>query len=190
MADTDVRRPASPITALAWGALAIGGILAIVLGLVAIVWPDTTLRVLVVFLGAYAFISGIFTVLVGAVWPPGWGLRWPMVLQGVLGIVVGVLIFLRPETAALVLIYVVAAWAIISGLLQIAAAVRLRRVIPDEWFFRESDEPCSVSRPSSRVCFQAAEAYSTRCLNKSNFPRPYIERLMNLSLFTRPSVCP
>jgi uncharacterized membrane protein HdeD (DUF308 family) len=133
MADTDVRRPASPITALAWGALAIGGILAIVLGLVAIIWPDTTLRVLVVFLGAYAFISGIFTVLVGAVWPPGWGLRWPMVLQGVLGIVVGVLIFLRPEIAALVLIYVVAAWAIISGLLQIAAAVRLRRVLPDEW---------------------------------------------------------
>jgi hypothetical protein len=58
------------------------------------------------------------------------------------------------------------------------------------WFFRESDEPLSGSRPGSRVSFQAAEAYSTRCLNKSNFPRPYIERLMNLSLFTRPSVCP
>jgi hypothetical protein len=57
-------------------------------------------------------------------------------------------------------------------------------------FFRESDEPRSGSRPDSRVSFQAAEAYSTRCLNKSNFPRPYIERLMNLSLFTRPSVCP
>ena len=50
---------------------------------------------LVVLLGIFAFISGIFTVLVGAVWPPGWGLRWPMVLEGVLGIVVGVLIFLQ-----------------------------------------------------------------------------------------------
>ena len=46
---------------------------------------------LVVLLGVYAFVSGLFTVLVGAVWP-GWGLRWPMVLQGVLGIVVGVLV--------------------------------------------------------------------------------------------------
>jgi uncharacterized membrane protein HdeD (DUF308 family) len=91
------------------------------------------LRVLVVLLGAYAFISGIFTVLVGAVWPPGWGLRWPMVLQGVLGMLVGVLVFLRPENAELVLLYVIAAWAIISGILQIAAAVRLRKVIPDEW---------------------------------------------------------
>ena len=133
MADTHLQRPASPMSALAWGALAIGGIFAIVLGLVAIIWPDATLRVLVVLLGVYAFISGIFTVLVGAVWPPGWGLRWPMVLQGVLGILVGVLVFIWPETAELVLLYVIAAWAISSGIFQIAAALRLRRVIPDEW---------------------------------------------------------
>ena len=99
----------------------------------AILWPDVTLTVLVVLLGVYAFITGIFTVLVGAVWPPGLGLRWPMVLQGVLGIVVGVLVFIRPETAELVLLYLIAAWAIISGFLQIAGAVGLRRVIPDEW---------------------------------------------------------
>jgi uncharacterized membrane protein HdeD (DUF308 family) len=115
------------------GALAIGGIFAIVIGLVAIIWPDATLRVLVVLLGAYAFISGIFTVLVGVVWPPGWGVRWPMVLQGVLGIAIGVLVFIRPETAELILLYLIAAWAMVSGALQIAAAVRLRRVIPDEW---------------------------------------------------------
>lgn len=64
------------------------------------------------------------------------------------------------------------------------------RFAPFPRFFRESDEPRAGSRPGSKVSSQAAEAYSTRCLNKSNFPRPYIERLMNLSLFTRPSVCP
>jgi uncharacterized membrane protein HdeD (DUF308 family) len=133
MADTDVQRPASPMSALAWGALTIGSIFAIIIGLVAVLWPDVTLRIVVVFLGAYAFISGIFTLLVGAVWPPGWGLRWPMVLQGVLGILVGGLVFIRPETAELILLYVIAAWAIVSGALQIAAALRLRRVIPDEW---------------------------------------------------------
>src|SRR5215216_295088 len=58
-----------------------------------------------------------------------------MVLQGVLGILVGVLVFIKPETAQLILLYVIAAWAIISGILEIAAAVRLRRVIPDEWAF-------------------------------------------------------
>jgi len=109
--------------------------LAIVLGLVAIIWPDVTFTVLVVLLGVYAFVSGLFTVLVGAVWPPGWGLRWLTVLEGVLGIVVGVLIFLRPESAAIALIYLIAGWAIISGILRIVQALRLRKVIPDEWGF-------------------------------------------------------
>jgi uncharacterized membrane protein HdeD (DUF308 family) len=121
------------MSALAWGALGIGGILAIIIGLVAIIWPEVTLTVVVVLLGIYAFVTGIFTVLVGAVWPPGLGLRWPMLLQGVLGIVVGVLVFIRPEIAQLALLYLIAAWAIISGVLQITGAVRLRRVIPDEW---------------------------------------------------------
>jgi uncharacterized membrane protein HdeD (DUF308 family) len=121
------------MSALAWGALAIGGIFAIIIGLVAIIWPSVTFTVLVVLLGVYAFISGVFTVLLGAVWPPGWGLRWMMVLEGVLGIVVGVLIFLRPESAAIALIYLIAAWAIITGILQIVQALRLRRVIDGEW---------------------------------------------------------
>jgi uncharacterized membrane protein HdeD (DUF308 family) len=56
-----------------------------------------------------------------------------MLLRGVLGIGIGVLIFLRPETAELELLYIIAAWAIVAGILEIAAALRLRRVISDEW---------------------------------------------------------
>ena len=133
MAHTDLQQPASPLSALAWGVLGLGGIFSIIIGLVAIIWPSVTFTVLVVLLGVYAFVSGLFTVLVGAVWPPGWGLRWLMVLEGVLGIVVGVLIFLRPESAAIALIYLIAAWAIITGILQIVQALRLRRVIDGEW---------------------------------------------------------
>jgi uncharacterized membrane protein HdeD (DUF308 family) len=54
MADTHLQRPASPMSALAWGALAIGGIFAIIIGLVAIIWPSVTFTVLVVLLGVYA----------------------------------------------------------------------------------------------------------------------------------------
>jgi uncharacterized membrane protein HdeD (DUF308 family) len=131
MAHTDLQQPASPLSALASGALVIGGIFAIIIGLVAIIWPSVTFTVLVVLLGVFAFISGLFTVLVGAVWPPGWGVQGLMVLEGVLGIVVG--IFLRPESAAIALIYLIAAWAIITGILQIVQALRLRRVIDGEW---------------------------------------------------------
>ena len=133
MAHTDLQRPASPLSALAGGALVIGGIFAIIIGLVAIIWPSITFTVLVVILGVYAFVSGLFTVLVGAVWPPGWGLRGLMLLEGVLGIVVGVLIFIRPESASIALMYLIAAWAIITGILQIVQALRLRRVIDGEW---------------------------------------------------------
>jgi uncharacterized membrane protein HdeD (DUF308 family) len=133
MAHTDLQQPASPLSALAWGALVVGGIFAIIIGLVAIIWPSITFTVVVVLLGVYAFVSGLLTVLAGAVWPPGWGLGWLMVLEGVLGIVVGVLIFLRPESAAIALIYLIGAWAIITGILQIVQALRLRRVIDGEW---------------------------------------------------------
>ena len=133
MAHTDLQQPASPLSTLAWGALVIGGIFAIIIGLVAIIWPSITFTVLVVLLGIFAFVSGLFTVLVGAVWPPGWGVRGLMVLEGVLGIVVGVLIFFSPESAAIALIYLIAAWAIITGILQIVRALRLRTEIDGEW---------------------------------------------------------
>jgi uncharacterized membrane protein HdeD (DUF308 family) len=133
MAHTDLQQPASPMSALAWGVLVIRGIVAIIIGLVAILWPEVTLMGLVKLLGVYAFVSGIFTGLVGAIWPPGWGVRRLMILQGVLGTVIGVVPLIWPETAALVLLYVIAAWAIVSGVLELAAAIRLRRVISGEW---------------------------------------------------------
>ena len=79
--------------------------------------------VLVLLLGAYAFVSGLFAVVVGAAWTAGLGVRSLMVLEGELGIVIGVLIFIRPETAALVLLYVIATWAIVSGIIEIVAAL-------------------------------------------------------------------
>ena len=134
MADTNVGRSASPLSALAWGALGIGGILAIIIGLVAIGWPEVTLTVVVVLFRHVALRHWyLYRPRGRRTGPPGWGLRWPMLLQGVLGIMVGALAFIRPETAAVALLYLIAAWAIVSGVLQIAGAVSLRRVIPDEW---------------------------------------------------------
>ena len=100
------------MSALAWGALAKGGIFAIIIGLVAVLGP-VTLRVDGGAVGCYAFIGGIFTVRRRGCGPAiRLGLRWPTVLQGVLGILVGVLVFIRrgpPSWTA----YLIAAWAII-----------------------------------------------------------------------------
>jgi Short repeat of unknown function (DUF308) len=58
---------------------------------------------------------------------------WPLVLSGIVGIGLGALTFIQPQLMALTLIYVIGVWAIITGALEIVAAIRLRKVITNEW---------------------------------------------------------
>jgi uncharacterized membrane protein HdeD (DUF308 family) len=57
---------------------------------------------------------------------------WNRVVHGIAGIGAGILMFFIPRITALILVYLIAVWSLITGFLQIAAAVRLRRVIPGE----------------------------------------------------------
>lgn len=116
-----------------WWALAIRGIAAIIFGLIALAAPGITIAVLVIWFGAYALVDGIFSII--AAWrAPDGRARWGSLLfEGIAGIVAGILTFLWPGVTAAVLIFILAAWAIITGVLEIVAAVRLRRVIAGEW---------------------------------------------------------
>jgi uncharacterized membrane protein HdeD (DUF308 family) len=116
-----------------WWLLALRGALAIVFGVLAFVWPGATFEVLVLLFGAYAFIDGVVTLAYGIMAASEHERWWPLVLSGILGIAVGVITFMRPETVGLALVYVVGAWAIVTGFLEIVAAIRLRDVISDEW---------------------------------------------------------
>ena len=83
--------------------------------------------------GAYAFVDGVVVLSFGLM-AAGSGQRWwPLVLGGVVGIATGVLTFVQPAAMALALVYVIGAWAIVTGVLEIAAAIRLRDVISNEW---------------------------------------------------------
>ena len=132
MAYTEPQQPASPISTVVWGALAIRGIFAVLFGLVALFWPGVTVLALVLLIGAYAFVDGIFAI-VAAFRQADQSVRWLILLEGVLGIVIGVVVFIWPQSAAVALLYLIAAWAIISGILEIVAAVGLRRAIEGEW---------------------------------------------------------
>ena len=116
-----------------WWAVALRGALAILFGVLAFVMPGLTLQVLAILFAAYTFVDGLFTV-VAAVRARGEVARWwALLLEGVAGIALAVLILVFPPAAVLLLVYMVAAWALITGLLEIVAAIRLRQQIEGEW---------------------------------------------------------
>ena len=130
---TGVGQPVLPVLSRNWWALALHGLAAIVFGVLAFAWPGITLWALVLLFGAYMLVDGIFAI-VGAVRAAGRETRWWLLLvEGVLGVLAGFVAFLLPGITALALLYLVAAWAIFTGILQIVGAVRLRREIEGEW---------------------------------------------------------
>ena len=130
---SDVAQPQPMLTGVAnrlWWALLLRGIAAILFGLAALLWPDETLWVLIVFFGAYALVGGVFSIVAGLADSTR---RWLLITEGVLGVVAGLIAFFWPGLTALVLLYVIAAWAIFTGVLEIMTAVSLRREIDNEW---------------------------------------------------------
>jgi uncharacterized membrane protein HdeD (DUF308 family) len=116
-----------------WGGLAFRGLIAIVFGILALSRPGITATGLVYLFGAYAFLDGIAAI-AASVKVAQLGGRWgAMFLVGLTGIVIGVLAFAYPAATALGLIYYIAIWAVITGVLEIAGAIRLRKVIDGEW---------------------------------------------------------
>jgi uncharacterized membrane protein HdeD (DUF308 family) len=109
-----------------WSALLFRGILAIILGIIALVAPGIALLALIIVFGAYAFLDGILAVVVALRERrvlPHWG--W-LLVEGMAGIVLGVVAFVWPFETALILLFIVAAWAIVTGVMEIGAAFALR----------------------------------------------------------------
>lgn len=116
-----------------WWTLALRGILAIIFGLVALFWPEVTLTTLVLFFAAFALGGGILLAIAGFKDYLTNIHGWLLVIEGAIGIAVGVMAFIWPGITALVLLYLIAAWAMITGIFEIIIANHLRREIDNEW---------------------------------------------------------
>jgi uncharacterized membrane protein HdeD (DUF308 family) len=113
--------------------LLIRGILGVVIGFIAFAWPGVTIAVLVGIFAVYAILDGITNLFLGLRKSPERGRSAAQVLQGIVGIAAGVLTALWPGITALALIWFIGAWAVVTGALEIGAAIRLRKVISGEW---------------------------------------------------------
>jgi len=130
--DHTATRWGSGILASYWWAIAVRGLLGVAVGLLAFVMPVATIVALVWLFGAYALLDGLFNLFTawrGTARSPWWALM----LSGVAGVGAGIVSFLWPGLTALAFVYLIAAWAFMTGALAVAAAVRLRREITGEW---------------------------------------------------------
>jgi uncharacterized membrane protein HdeD (DUF308 family) len=116
-----------------WWALAIRGAIAIIFGLAALLRPDIALDALILLFGAYALVDGVFAIVGVFGGTRGGTPRWLLLIEGIAGILAGLIAFVLPGLTAVVFLYLIAAWAVITGISEIATAIRLRQEIRGEW---------------------------------------------------------
>jgi uncharacterized membrane protein HdeD (DUF308 family) len=116
-----------------WWSLVIRGLAAILLGIITLALPGVTFGALVILFGVYALIDGMFN-LIGAWRASKAHERWgSLIFEGIFGILAGIVTFAWPAITGLALVFIISAWAIITGVFEIIAAIRLRRHITGEW---------------------------------------------------------
>jgi uncharacterized membrane protein HdeD (DUF308 family) len=131
-----MRVPVIDVDSLArnWWAVVLRGLAGMAFGLVTFFAPGISLAALVLVFGAYAFADGVLAIISAIRRDRSAGERWwLLLLEGIAGIAAGVVTLLWPGITAVVLLYLIAAWALVTGVLEIFAAVKLRKAITGEW---------------------------------------------------------
>jgi uncharacterized membrane protein HdeD (DUF308 family) len=124
-------QPALPMVSGNWWATIFRGIAAALFGLAALFWPGMTLLVLLVIFAVYTIVDGLLAIVAGI--RVSGGHRWLLLAEGALGLLAGLVVLFWPGAAALVLVYVISAWAIFTGLLKVVMAISFRRQIENGW---------------------------------------------------------
>lgn len=117
-----------------WWLVVLRGVVAVLFGIAAFIWPGLTLATLVLLFGAYTLVDGVAAIGSGIAGSSmSSSSRWSLVLGGIAGVIVGLVTFFYPSITAVGLLYLIGAWAIVIGVFEVLGAIELRQVINDEW---------------------------------------------------------
>lgn len=119
--------------ARSWWVWLLRGIAAIVFGIIAFVSPAATLLALVIVFGIYAIFDGVLAVVTAFQIREDAKHWWVVLLEGLAGILFGIIALVYPLITAGALLLLIAFWAVVTGIMEIIAAIRLRREITNEW---------------------------------------------------------
>jgi uncharacterized membrane protein HdeD (DUF308 family) len=117
----------------AWWLVLLRGVAGILFGIITFVAPLSSLAALVIVFGAYAFADGVLMIASAIRRRGEQQPTWMLVVHGLAGLAIGIITLFRPAATALGLLWTIAAWALLTGVLEIVAAVTLRKAIKGEW---------------------------------------------------------
>lgn len=107
-----------------WWAFLLRGILAVIFGMAAIIWPGKTLELLIFIIGVYFFADGIVIIFTAFGNKEEW---WMLLIEGIISMLFGIVIFFLPGVTALILLYLIAMWALFTGIFELITIFRLPR---------------------------------------------------------------
>jgi len=105
-----------------WWAFVLRGILAVLFGIAAIIWPGKTLELLIFIIGIYFFADGIVIIFTAFGNKEEW---WMLLIEGIISMLFGIVIFFLPGITALILLYLIAMWALFTGIFELITIFRL-----------------------------------------------------------------
>jgi uncharacterized membrane protein HdeD (DUF308 family) len=118
-----------------WWQVALRGLLALIFGVLVLAWPGVALTIFVYIFGAYVFVDGAFTLVAAANYKAGAGKRTWLFIRGIAGIIVGLITLFWPAITALALFLLVAAWALVTGVMELVFAFTANQNTAIRWLF-------------------------------------------------------
>jgi uncharacterized membrane protein HdeD (DUF308 family) len=118
-----------------WWQIALRGLIALIFGILVLAWPGVALFIFAYIFGAFVFVDGVFTLVAAVNYKAGAGRRTWLFVRGIAGIIVGLITFFWPAITEIALVVLVAAWALVTGVMELVFAFRANQNTAIRWLF-------------------------------------------------------